>query len=230
MKKFALIGKNIKHSRSPAIYKEIIPIEFSYDLIDIMDAKQLPSIEDLSAAYCGINITSPYKEHYFNRALSVDVPLSLSAINCISFFDNSVKMTNTDYIAVRWLLLNGAFSKFNVERYCILGDGVMSHLIQSVLIEMKRPFVVISRRKHGDLNLYDYSQLMPDADKFTLLINTCAREFTFTAHLQKQFIFWDMNYDMSHQIHLAKTCHYVDGYDLLYEQAKGAARFWNVIA
>jgi shikimate dehydrogenase len=227
MKKFALIGKNIKHSLSPDIYKNLLKDRHEYILIDASGNESLPTLEELRNEYVGVNITTPYKEHYFDRKFCVHVPASLSAINCISFRDDSIKMTNTDFIAMKKILNKRFFSAYRLKCIYILGSGVMAKLTQSLLTEMNRSFQVVSRSRSMDINLFDFSHGSTESNSYTLLINCCSREFYFEGKVERNTLFWDLNYEMPHKDVISRQCTYFDGKELLMEQAIEAARFWG---
>ena len=83
--KFALIGKSISHSLSPKMYRDIFQCELDYELLDIQDEKELPSLSRLASLYNGVNITSPYKKFYSDSVI-IDSPdvAKLGAINTLS--------------------------------------------------------------------------------------------------------------------------------------------------
>src|SRR5690606_26020523 len=104
--KLALIGKKITHSRSPILYRKILGLETSYDLIDV-EVNQLPLLSALSLKYDGLNITSPYKENYIDQVkIEDDLVLALGAINTIDLRKTNYLATNTDLLAVRVILKN----------------------------------------------------------------------------------------------------------------------------
>jgi shikimate dehydrogenase len=227
MKRYALLGRDIQHSLSPAIYKELIKVKHVYDLIDVKFEDKLQDLEGLRLKYDGINITSPYKEHYFNKDFAISMPPGLRAVNCISFSGENIQMTNTDYIAAKKILNRDFIEKYSVDDFFVLGDGVMSKMFQLILNEQKLDYKVVHRKNISDINAYCFDRETKQNDHFSLVINCSARAFNFSAELDKQTLFWDMNYAMSHADSISRQCVYVDGYSLLYEQAKEAVKFWD---
>jgi len=222
MYKLGLIGKNISHSLSPAIYQEILSANFSYDLLDYQHEKDIPPISELAKKYFGLNITAPYKKFFIN---DVSVADGFSAINCLSFKDGQLLGTNTDYFACEEILMEIS-QKYDVGDYVVLGDGTMSEIIIKLLLKQKISFLQHTRKKYvGDftqLNLSTHTQT-------TLVINTCAREFLFAGKLNKKTIFWDLNYKMESSEYISsQSLTYIDGYDLLKRQAIHATKFWGL--
>ena len=227
--KFALIGKNIQHSRSPEIYGRIIPEEIEYDLIDVEDESKLPSLAELKKKYRGINITSPYKKAYLKDVVFESPDEYQKAINCIRFHPDKNVATNTDATAIELEL--DLFKRITKDVFfVILGNGVMGQLTAHILKERNQKFQIHSRTLNPNLEALDLSVYSGKA-QLIVVINTCAREFVFKGKLHPSFIFWDYNYDfIPHQNTLpsmAKVYH--DGQRMLELQALAAAKFWKMI-
>jgi shikimate dehydrogenase len=225
--KFALIGKSIQHSLSPQIYKDIISQDIVYDLIDVPTVASLPSLQALSLRYNGVNITSPYKRHYFSSVI-VDVPevKELGAINTISFSKKGWFGTNTDLLAVLRTLqrFQQEFPKLNL---IILGSGVMGTLTSIVARKLNIGFTALNRGS----GLTSTLSLRPFhvADSQNIIINACSRDFIFEGDVNETSIFWDFNYNLvPHQNTLpSKVKAYLDGQEMLLNQAQAAAKFWS---
>ncbi len=227
--KFALIGKNIQHSKSPEIYEQIIGDEIEYDLIDVESADKLPLIEELKSKYRGVNITSPYKTHYL-KDVSFESPFEYNdAINAICFYPNKTYGTNTDATAIE-LELMGLKKSFSDLFFIVLGDGVMSKLTTFILDQMKMKYVVLSRKLNPDFYSMDLSKFKNKASQ-VVVVNTCSRDFVFSGLLHSDYIFWDYNYSfLPHQNSLPSLVkYYHDGTRMLELQAIAAAKFWKVI-
>lgn len=224
MIKLALVGKNISHSLSPKIYKDLLNIEFSYDLIDVEAVEDLPPIEDLKKKYKGINITSPYKMSYSDK-LNSKIK-RVKAINCISFFSDTPIATNTDYEALEKLIPVHTQSCPDYP-IALLGNGVMAKIISELLTQMNLNFTHLTRKDHGDLSDFNLQSFFASP---CLVINACSRDFVYTGKLQENSVFWDMNYKIqAHAEYLSKnSIKYIDGESLLIEQAKKAVEFWGL--
>lgn len=225
--RLGLIGKNISHSGSPSIYKKLIGAHIQYDLIDVAAASKLPSLESLKQQYAGINITSPYKTHYFNQVHTPDPAVrELGAINTLAFTAQGIEATNTDLIAVRFIL-NRYKSKYPHLNLIILGSGVMAQLTMILARELSLSFQCLSRSQHGNLDTLDLQKYeLPTSQN--IVINACSRDFVFVGKQSSSNIFWDYNYHfLPHQNTLPfQVKEYQDGQEMLYLQAIAAHQFW----
>lgn len=227
--KFALIGKNIKHSRSPEMYEKITGTTLDYDILDIESEEKLPSIEELKSKYRGVNITSPYKTHYLKDVVFESPFEYKKAINAICFYPNKIVGTNTDAVAIE-LEIMGLKKSFPDLFFVILGDGVMSQLTTSILDQKKMKYEVLSRKNNGDISQMNLSDYVKKIDQ-VVVINTCSRDFVFSGVFHSSFIFWDYNYSfIPHQNTLpSQVKYYHDGQRMLELQAIAAAKFWKII-
>jgi shikimate dehydrogenase len=225
--KLALIGQSIEHSLSPQIYKSIISQDIVYDLIDVPASASLPSLHELSLRYNGVNITSPYKRHYFSSVI-VDEPdvMELGAINTISFSKKGWFGTNTDLLAVL-ITLQRFQEEFPKLHLIILGSGVMGTLTSIAARKLNMSFMVLNRGTGltNTLNLRPFHV----AGSQNIIINACSRDFIFQGELNETSIFWDFNYNLlPHQNTLpSKVKTYLDGQEMLLIQAQAAAKFWS---
>lgn len=221
--KLALVGRNISHSLSPKLQKEIWKDELeAYDLIDVSDVSQLPSLDELARNYDGINITTPYKEAYVSEVeIKSDLAIKIGAINTISLKDKTA--TNTDILATEKILRNYLKLNPSLEIH-LLGAGVMARMTDLIAQKLKIPFTQYTRQNHGDLIHLDLSKL----DQNALVINACSRSFCYQGRISREVCFWDYNYAFEpHQYLIEKVKSYQDGQELLWEQAKFAADFWR---
>ena len=222
--RLALIGRDISHSRSPHLYRELIGPNTSYELLDFSSADQLPSLAELSSRFDAINITSPYKEHYAAQTLISDPAVKmLGAINTINL-KLPYRATNTDLVAVRKLMIDFK-SNFPDLQLVLLGSGVMARLTELVASELNLPLQRIARSLGDDMQNLDLSYLKGQP----LIINACSRNFIFQGKLSSKAIFWDYNYNfVPHQKSLpSQVMTYLDGLSLLRLQAESAIAFWS---
>lgn len=225
MDRYALLGKNISHSKSPEIYKRLLQ-SIEYDLLDISNEADIPSVEQLFVRYKGINITSPYKKHFVNEVKLTPVAQKLMAINCLARKGKDVWGENTDYPAVRDILKRfyQIYPNLNVA---ILGDGVMSKVTCLALTELNIPYELFSRKTVKCFDQLNFSDVK--AGTKALIINTCSRDYTFKGELNSQSIFWDFNYNFDNHTKIipSKVSLYMDGTELLLLQANYAVAFWS---
>lgn len=230
MKKYGLIGKNISHSKSPEVYKSLIHENFEYELLDIPDEKELPSLLSLMTTYSGINITAPYKKSYFNQVELTAHAKKIGAINCLGFKGGKTYGTNTDYLAFINLFQQKIKNK-NAE-VIVLGSGAMARMVELALDDLGMIYRTISRNTHGPLEKFDFKFLETQIGRPVFYVNCCAREFIFLSNLvDPQSFFWDMNYSNPKQSQFFQNTpeQFEDGLSLLIEQARFAVEFWSTI-
>lgn len=226
--RLGLIGKSISHSLSPSIYKNLIAPSITYDLLDFNSAQDLPSLSDLAKKYDGLNITSPYKRHYFNEVIITDESVAtLGAVNALSFHPEGVFATNTDYIAVD-LLMEKYLKRDSQLRVVILGDGVMAQITQLICKKWGVEFSLLNRKRTPDLATFDFRRL-DNSTKQLLIINACSRDYILSGKFSGQELFWDYNYNfLPHQNTLPSLVkEYQDGQEMLLCQAQAAVDFWR---
>lgn len=219
--KLGLLGRNISHSKSPELYQQIYGINnVDYRLFDFDEETSIPRLDVLFKDLDGLNITAPYKEHFLSNVEIKDVVIqSLKAINCIGHKGKKFYATNTDYSAMKRLLAD-------MSKGCevlILGDGAMSRVTQKACEQNNLRHQIWSRK----LTPLEFES-MPIPDRNVLVVNCCARSYVFNHKLPKNALFWDLNYSHSEHERLFKgSSQYVDGLNLLREQALDAAAFWS---
>lgn len=227
--RLALLGYPISHSLSPKIYRDILGDTLeSYELLEIKDKNEIPSLKTLAEKLDGLSITAPHKRHFISE-VTVTSPgvQKLGFINALSFNDGKVFGTNTDFLAAQEILERFQIQYPNLS-LIILGSGAMSELAEVLATQLKINFVRLSRNQGLELtqiNLNSYYQ----PHEQTIVINTCARSFIYQGELHPSFIFWDFNYQfLPHQNTLpSKVMSYVDGQEMLHLQARAALKFWK---
>ena len=194
MKRFGLLGKNISHSKSPEIYKEILKFPFIYKLIDCKSIDDVPTLSSLANDFDGINITAPYKQVFLELVKIDSVATRVGAINCIGFKEKNAFATNTDFEAFKYVYLKNKFNE--IRKIILLGDGAMANMVSIALQDYGYEYKQFSRKLNGDLNFLDYKLMADYNDHKLLVINTCSREFVFNPKLKpnSSTIFFDLNY------------------------------------
>ena len=233
MIRLALVGKNIQHSKSPTVYKELLGQKLHYDLLDFSDSKDIPSAIELLSIYKGVSITSPYKKHFLPEIQLSETASLVGAVNCLGMINGIVCGENTDYFAIQ-TILHEWILKYGRMNIIILGDGVMSEVSQFALNQIPEiEYLVYSRKKteqFDQLNLIDVFSKQFKMSAQQLVINTCSRDYLFRGPIDKKTLFWDYNYNFNeHKLSLApKTQEYFDGLKMLELQAQHALRFWSL--
>lgn len=228
MHKFALIGKDISHSRSPEMYRKLISNSISYDLLDYENEQDIPSAETLLNFYDGINITSPYKKHFIGQVELTAAAREIGAINCLKKENGKIIGENTDYLAVIEILQHVQRDYGEIE-IIILGDGVMASVSKLALKKLGLGHKVLSRKQTENFNQLNLVKHFQRPAALPFVINTCAREFIFNGIIPSRALFWDFNYNFGpHLTFLSGKVHkYVDGLEMLERQAFYAVAFWS---
>ena len=225
MIKLGLIGANISHSKSPAIYQGLLKTPHRYDLIDVLDEGVLPPLS-LLEDYFGLNITSPYKLNYLAQ-LSI-FPSKWKAVNCLKNNAGDWVGTNTDATALEELIPFYA-KKCNIDHWIILGDGAMANVTRIILDERGHASTQFSRRMGDDFDRFSFFDQL-DRSQSICVVNCCSRQLVIKGSLSSNWVFWDYNY--LHTLHAntipAKVKEYIDGESLLITQAKHAVKFWGL--
>jgi shikimate 5-dehydrogenase len=227
--KLGLLGYPINHSKSPVLYKKLLGRKLtSYKLFPFEKEIQIPPLSFFSEILDGLNITSPYKAHFFDQVVvESSIVKSLGAINTIAFSSQGCFGTNTDLLAVLKILkeFKSSYQKIKV---ILLGDGVMGNLSKIVLEELDVPYIQLSRRLYEKFSELDLS-FYHDESFQTIVINSCSRDFVFKGKFQGHEVFWDYNYSFRpHEDFLPnKVKSYHNGRKLLLYQAQEAVNFWN---
>jgi shikimate dehydrogenase len=152
LKKAAVVGWPIKHSKSPLIHGYWIKqfgINGSYTAIGLPPEKFASGIHDLmSKGYRGCNVTIPHKESALTIAdFITDRAKAIGAANTLVFEDGKIHADNTDGVgfinnlkqnAPQWAGSNGAA--------LVLGAGGAARAIIYALLKEKVPKVIIVNR------------------------------------------------------------------------------------
>lgn len=228
MNKFALVGKDISHSRSPEMYRKLISPNVHYDLLDYKSVEEIPSASDLLNIYDGINITSPYKKHFLTQVELTPSASEIGAINCLKKENGKIIGENTDYLAILDILKQMQKDYGDLE-VIILGDGVMASVARIALKNLGLTFKVLSRKQTKGFNQLNLIEHFQSKAALPVVINTCAREFIFDGIIPDRTLFWDFNYNFSqHSSTIPGKVHkYVDGLEMLERQALYAVAFWS---
>lgn len=223
----ALLGKDIQHSGSPALYQKLCKEDIHYHLLDFNTPEEIPPLGELFDQYSlnGLSITAPYKTHFFNdvHLERKNIITKIGGINCIYKRQGVFYGENTDEMAFREEFLNLKKSK-DFEKVILLGDGVMAKMIKTILYEYDIEPVQFSRKLNGEINNLSFKL---EDSKSCLMINACSRSYVYKGPFSTDIHFWDMNYDMkAHSDNIPK---YTSGEKLLMLQAQHALKFFTQI-
>ncbi|PKO98805.1 MAG: hypothetical protein CVU13_08790 [Bacteroidetes bacterium HGW-Bacteroidetes-8] len=143
MKKLALIGSNISHSLSPALFRAAYNNSmFTYDLIDSPTVEEAMEIF-MSEGYLGANVTSPFKESVLKYCTNQDPFVSkIGATNLILLDRGTIHCHNTDYYGVKNPL---EVAMVKDRRALVVGAGGAAKAAIIALQEMKIDVTLINR-------------------------------------------------------------------------------------
>ncbi|EQC47006.1 shikimate dehydrogenase substrate-binding domain protein [Bacteriovorax sp. BSW11_IV] len=223
--RLGLLGKNIQHSKSKAMYEKLLSKEVDYHLFDYNEANEIPMLDELFSKVSGLSITTPYKDHFLSSVQLDSHTQELGAINCIVRKENGYHGHNTDYLALR-SIVGEKFSGDDTFKV-ILGNGAMAKVTIKVLEELDLKYSHFTRENSGDLSNLDLLTLRA-LTKPLVVFNACSRSFCYQGKISKDSIFYDFNYSLDHHASLAEKCDYVDGLDLLLKQAEFALKLWRI--
>lgn len=144
MKKLALIGHSISHSRSPLIYEYWFQkhgIPGNYGLIDVHTLKE---VDFTDGEYYGFNVTMPFKQEILKRITHLAPEAkAIGAINTLLKTPEGLKGFNTDALGVK-SLLKGPYKKA-----VIVGTGGGSKAITWALQGLAENIIFLSTSGKG---------------------------------------------------------------------------------
>jgi len=227
--RLGLLGFPIEHSKSPELYRHHLGSRLtSYELFPFEKGHLIPEIDYFRNKLDGLNITSPYKTHFFHQVILTNPTVKkLGSINTIGFTPNGIFGTNTDLLAVQKILTRFQLLYPNLTLF-LLGDGVMANLTKLVANELGIKLFQFSRKLNSNFDELDLSIYVEQTSQ-PIVINACSRSFIFKGKFKGHEIFWDYNYDFTPHAALLPTVvkTYLDGRELLELQALAAIEFWE---
>ena len=150
MKKAAVIGNPISHSKSPLIHNfwlKQFNIEGSYEAIKAENNKEFEKTVTklVDDGYSGFNVTIPYKslaheicDEHIDVGYVSHYPSDLKAANTVKILDGKLIGYNTDFFGF-YRTIKGPLNIFN-KNVIILGAGGASRSIAFGLANMKKYF------------------------------------------------------------------------------------------
>ncbi|MEX2081704.1 MAG: shikimate dehydrogenase, partial [Dehalococcoidia bacterium] len=103
MKRLAVVGHPVSHSRSPAMQTAALEAlalesEWSYEAIDVPPEEFAGGVRALPAdGFVGANVTIPHKEAALALATDAsDAAIVIGAANTLSFTEGEIRAANTD--------------------------------------------------------------------------------------------------------------------------------------
>lgn len=146
MKKFALVGKPVSHSKSPSLFRAAYgSCDFEYSLIETTDVKYVENLLR-NNTLCGVNVTIPIKIEALAIVDELDKTAEMTgATNVIVMNDNNkLKAYNTDYLGVLQTLID---FKVNIvgEECLIIGAGGAGRAVAFALHKLGANITIVNR-------------------------------------------------------------------------------------
>ncbi len=181
MKKLAVLGHPVAHSRSPAMQTAALSElglteEWSYEAIDVAPDELGARVRAMAAAdFVGANLTIPHKE----AALALADELSetareIGAANTLSFADGAIRADNTDAPG----LIDALPGSVAGGRALVLGAGGAARAVVWALLREGAEVEVWNRTELRSRNLCEEiggdPVTEPEQGDYALIVNTTA--------------------------------------------------------
>ncbi|GAB3826927.1 shikimate dehydrogenase family protein [Pontibacter rugosus] len=243
MRKFGLIGKKLGHSFSKKYFTEKFEREgitdAAYELYEIPQIENLPSLLEQEPELVGLNVTVPYKEQVLPFLDALDsAAASIGAVNTIKIREGQSIGYNTDYIGFK-TTLEDFYPEQQREQALVLGTGGAAKAVWAALNALNIPFKRVSRNEaEGQLT---YAQLGPEiVATHNLIINTTplgmfpevkeAPTLSFNSITSKHYVY-DLVYNPEYTLLMQKCAergaNTINGLPMLHAQANAAWQVWN---
>lgn len=253
MKKYAVMGNPIAHSKSPEIHQAFarqFNIEIEYQRILVPINGLASALKKFSAeGGSGVNITLPFKEDAFALMQEVgEVARQAQAVNTISFLEHGLmRGDNTDGIGLIRDLIHKQVLVKNQEVAMIGAGGAARGVIGMIINQQPKRIILINRtrekakaiqQKYAEFSNLEICSLedIPH-QKFDLVINTTSagtkgEELNLPEFLVKEAICYDLAYGEAAKPFLnwaknlgARNC--FNGWGMLVEQAAESFYIWH---
>ncbi|MDD6276409.1 MAG: shikimate kinase [Clostridia bacterium] len=165
MKTYGLLGKQLLHSLSPEIHRELG--NFRYELFQL-EEDELDSFFE-KREFAGLNVTTPYKE----RAVKYCDELSDNAkrIGCVDTItvdeNGKLRGANTEYDGFLYTVQKSGI-EVEGKKVVILGNGGSAHTVEAAITTLGAKEIIIAS-ENGNVNFSNIYDLHPDAN---VIINT----------------------------------------------------------
>ncbi len=249
MHRYGLIGRPLGHSFSKDFFTEKFKREdladHRYDLFELPEITDFPSLLKDNPELRGLNVTIPYKQSIVPYLTALD-PLagSVGAVNMIDIREGKLTGYNTDVFGFRSLLepviagLTPPGSDIK-PRALVLGSGGASRAVAFVLREQGIRFRIVSRdRERGELTWDMLDRTLTGVCK--LIINTTplgmhpnvdeAPPLPYEA-ITRKHVLVDLVYNPEHTMFLQlgqeRGARTISGIGMLHAQAEESWRIWN---
>lgn len=240
MKKFALVGKPISHSKSPSLFRAAYgDCDFEYSLIETEDIKYVENLLR-SKTLCGVNVTIPIKIEALNIVDETDETAEMTgATNVIvSTGSNKLKAYNTDYLGVLQTLID-----FNIDidgKEClIVGAGGAGRAVAFALNKLGANITIANRTSNKadsiaekiKCNVVNISEINRNISNKTLIVNALPADICIVdeQYLNPNQVIFDASPQQSAFLKMAKSkgCRCIDGRFWLLNQGIAAYKIFT---
>ncbi|MDR1348359.1 MAG: shikimate dehydrogenase [Prevotellaceae bacterium] len=240
MKKFALVGKPIAHSKSPALFRAAYgDCSYEYSLIETADVKYVESLLR-SNILCGVNVTIPIKMKILTVVDEMDETVEITgAANVIVIHaDNKLKAYNTDYLGVLQTLTD--FDVNVAGKEClVVGAGGAGRTVAFALHRLGAKITVANRTpdRAGSLvekincNVINIDEISDNLSNKKMIVNALPANINVIdeKYLNSQQIIFDASPRQSDLLTKAqsKGCKCIDGRFWLLHQGIAAYKIFT---
>ena len=254
-KKFAIIGKPIKHSLSPVLHNfwfKKYGIDADYSIIEASEKDMPKIIEKVKKGYySGINVTLPFKQKVMNYVDKVvnDAELTGSVNTVLLGNDNTVVGENTDVYGLQAAYMKEIDNSFNKKALVIGAGGVSPSVILSIkksgisnisITNRTNEKCIFLKKKYNFLNIISWVDLESEIKNFDIIINATSlglkngEDFNFNfSDTKNETIYIDTIYNPLE----TKTFKYLkeegrrvfNGLDMFIYQGQKSFYLWNKI-
>lgn len=242
MFQLGLIGKSLKHSFSPAYFKDKFEKEginnVSYQLYEL---KQIDEITELlkTPHLLGLNVTVPYKTEVMPFLTKIDPSAAaIGAVNCIAVEQGVTIGYNTDWIGFK-NSIEPLLKPFHLKAL-VLGTGGSSKAICYGLHQLGIETKLVSASNQGD---YGYSDIdEPLIQEFKIIVNCTPvgmypnideSPFPWTQFLNEKHLCYDLIYNPLNTKFLLEAeqqgASIKNGLEMLEIQAELSWQKWRVL-
>ena len=243
MKLLGLIGYPLIQSFSPSYFKLKFETEkisnYEYQLFEIENIQQLPTLLQTNKNLIGFNVTIPYKQAVLQYVHTQHpVVQQCGATNCITIHNGVLTAYNTDVVGFQ-LSLQPLLQEQH-SKALVLGTGGAAKAVAYVLEQLHIPYMYVSRYKQQP-NTITYNEVTAAViQQYHLIINaspsgmvpntTTFPPLPYEA-LTTQHLLYDLVYKPNETIFLQKGKQQgavvKNGLEMLHLQADEAWRIWQ---
>jgi shikimate dehydrogenase len=248
MNLYGLIGYPLSHSFSKRYFAEKFEKEriadSRYDLFELKDISELPTLLSQTSKLRGLNVTIPYKQAVIPYLGSMDAAASrIGAVNTIKIYaDGSTKGYNSDYYGFRqsvyeWVEHRGE-SCANLKAL-VLGNGGAAKAVVTALHDLQADVQMVSRTpSEGILGYEDLTEEIMHTHR--LIVNTTPLGMYPNVdssppipyeHLTHNHFLYDLVYNPLQTLFLKKgseqKAHTHNGLKMLEMQAEKSWQIWT---